>query len=189
MKRILYRCTLLILITLLTGCEEPAPRWPVKEKGADFLKQSAERNRRLLEQEQSLLDTLVSRDTLHTYIRSESGSRYYYLVKAASAGYTPEPEDWVTLQYDLATWTGDTLYSADQIGTVRYKVDKQELFPGLRHSVKLLQAGESAVFYFPSSLAFGYHGDEDRIGPNLPVRSTLTLLTIEKNTDSVGINP
>ncbi|MBC2839224.1 gliding motility-associated peptidyl-prolyl isomerase GldI [Robiginitalea sp. SC105] len=181
---------LLALLAVLTvSCGEPEVRWPVTRKAGSFLKLSAERNKRLLDQEQAWLDELVARDSLHTYINSESGSRYYYLQKGDTGGYTPRPDDLVTLTYDIRTWENDTLYTRDEIGLVRYKVDKQELFPGLRNSVKLLQEGESAVFFFPSSLAFGYHGDQERIGPNVPVQSTLTLLQIEKESDTLSLKP
>ncbi len=177
------------ILLLAVGCGEPEVRWPVTNSGGSFLKQSAARNKRLLEHEARLLDQLVARDSLHTYYSSESGSRYYYLDKAPGDGYTPRPDDLVTLTYDIRTWDNDTLYREEEIGTIRYKVDKQELFQGLRNSVKLLQEGERAVFFFPSSLAFGYHGDQQRIGPNVPIRSTLTVLDIQKQSDSLSQNP
>ncbi len=185
MKRI---TAILALITLAASCQEPEPRWPVEAKGGSFLKLSAERNRRLLEQEEALMAQLMAGDSAHTWLESASGTHYYHEVQAASEGYRPQPDDLVTLRYDLLTWNNDTLYSEAEIGTLRYKVDKQELFPGMRNSVKLLQEGETAVFLFPSSLGYGYHGDEDRIGPNMPLKSRLTLLKIEKQTDTLPSN-
>lgn len=184
------RALITIFIAIVAvGCGEPEARWPVEAKSGSFLKLSAERNRRLLLQEEALMARLMAADSAHTYLESASGTHYYYETRAESAGYTPQPDDLVTLTYDLTTWNNDTLYSQDEIGTLRYKVDKQELFPGLRNSVKLLQEGETAVFLFPSSLGYGYHGDNDRIGPNLPLKSRLTLLKIEKNTDTLPSNP
>lgn len=180
---------LLALLTLAASCQEPEPRWPVEAKSGSFLKLSAERNRRLLEQEEALMAQLMARDSAHTWLESASGTHYYYEVKAPSEGYRPQPDDLVTLRYDLLTWNNDTLYSETEVGTLRYKVDKQELFPGMRNSVKLLQEGETAVFLFPSSLGYGYHGDENRIGPNVPLKSRLTLLKIEKQTDTIPSNP
>jgi FKBP-type peptidyl-prolyl cis-trans isomerase len=66
-------------------------------------------------------------------------------------------------------------------------VDKQELFMGLRDAVKLLKEGERATFLFPSSLAFGYHGDNNKIGTNVPLKSTVTLLKIEQQ-ESINKN-
>ena len=125
------------------------------------------------------MDELVKKDSLHAYLGSSSGFRYFYNRQLPGEGYRPKPDDLVTLTYNLRTWNEDTLYRQEEIGIIRYKVDKQELFPGLRYSVKLLRAGEAATFLFPSSLAYGYHGDDDRIGPNVPLKVTLEILDIE----------
>ena len=175
---------LLSLVLMITACEEPQARRPVEVKGGSFLKQSAERNKMLLAREEAFLRELMEKDSLHTYRNTSSGSVYYYQVQVDSSAYKPQPDDLVTLTYNLVSWTNDTIYSQSEIGELIYKVDKQELFPGLRNSVKLLAAGEKATFLFPSSLAYGYHGDNDRIGPNVPVKSTIEIIKIEKNTDS-----
>jgi FKBP-type peptidyl-prolyl cis-trans isomerase len=44
----------------------------------------------------------------------------------------------------------------------------------------LLKEGEKATFLFPSSLAFGYHGDNNEIAPNTPIKSSIEILKIEK---------
>lgn len=184
------RTSLLFLMVLMTvvSCKDAEPRWPVEVKGGSFLKLSAERNRKLLEEEVKLLEQMIQADSLHEYLSSASGSRYYYESRMPGDGYRPKTDDLVTLQYNLLNWSGDTIYSRDEIGVLKYKVDKQELFPGLRSSVKLLQKEESAVFWFPSSLAFGYHGDQERIGPNIPVRSQVWILDIEKSQDTIKPN-
>lgn len=132
---------------------------------------------------------MIQADSLHSYESSASGSRYYYETRLSGDGYRPMPDDLVTLQYNILNWAGDTIYNRQEIGTLKYKVDKQELFPGLRNSVKLLKEGESAVFWFPSSLAFGYYGDQDRIGPNIPVQSQIWILDIQKNQEPNKPNP
>jgi gliding motility-associated peptidyl-prolyl isomerase len=94
-----------------------------------------------------------------------------------------KPGDLVTLTYDIRTWNEDTLYRREEIGMRPYLVDKEELFPGMRAGAKMLKEGESAVFYFPSSLGFGYHGDDVRIGPNTPLKCTLEIFKIESETE------
>ena len=71
------------------------------------------------------------------------------------------------------------------VGLRKCVVSKLDLFPGLRNSVPLLKENETATFLFPSSLAYGYHGDNDKIGTNVPLKSTLTILKIEKQEDSL----
>ncbi|CAN0595450.1 unnamed protein product, partial [Ectocarpus sp. 12 AP-2014] len=61
---------------------------------------------------------------------------------------------------------------------------KQELFLGLREAIKMLKENERATFLFPSSIAYGYHGDENKIGTNVPIKSTITILQIEKQQEN-----
>ena len=174
-----YFGILLMTILLMTACKEAEPRRPLEVKHGSFLKQSVERNRKLLKAEDSVMRELIGLDSLQQYVESSSGSRYYYDRQSPGDGYLPQPDDLVTLTYDLRTWNEDTIYRQEEIGIIRYRVDKQELFPGLRHGVRLLREGETATFMYPSSLGFGYLGDKDRIGPNVPLKSTVTILDIE----------
>ena len=129
------------------------------------------------------MQEVIRQDSLHEYVGSASGFRYYYDRQLPGTGYLPQTDDLVTFTYDIRTWNEDTIYRQEEVGIIRYKVDKQELFPGLASSVKLLQEGEKATFLYPSSLGYGYKGDRERIGPNLPLKSTLTLLNIEKESN------
>lgn len=174
-----YATSLLLILILLASCEGPEPRRPVEVKRGSFLKLSAERNKKMLQLEDSLMLEVIGRDSLHQYTESASGFRYYYDVQQPGQGLPPQPDDVVTLAYDLRTWNEDTIYSREEIGILSYWVDKQELFPGLRHSVRLLREGETATFLYPSSLAYGYQGDKDRIGPNVPLKCTVTILEIK----------
>lgn len=167
------------ILMLLLSCKEQEPRWPVSSRSGSFITQSAERNRILLEQEEALMEKIMASDSSITYLESAFGSPYYFEVKNPEPGYTPQPEDEVSLTYALISWTNDTIYRQEEIGTVNYIVDREALFPGLRQAVKVLQEGETAVFLFPSSLGFGYHGDNNRIGTNMPLKCRLTLISIK----------
>jgi len=174
-----------LLILLVFGCGGPEPRRPVKVKTANFYKESAERSRLLLEKEENRIQEIIAKDTANVYQNSAAGSWYCFLEKNENDDYTAHPDDLVTMTYNIISLDNDTIYSMDDIGVIKYKVDKQELFQGLRDAVKLLKEKETANFLFPSSLAFGYHGDNDRIGSNLALKSTLSILKIERQQDSV----
>lgn len=165
----------------LSSCGGPEPRRPVEVKSGSFFKQSIERSKQLLAQEEKAIQEIIKADTLHEYTHSASGSWYYFDVKNEQADYIPQPDDLVTMTYNMVNFNNDTIYSREDIGTLKYKVDKQELFAGLRNSIKLLKEGETATFLFPSSLAYGYHGDNKKVGINVPVKSTVSILKIEKN--------
>ncbi len=176
-----------LLAFLLVGCNGngPEPRRPVKVKSGTFFGGDVERNKKLLAMEEKLIQEIIAKDSLRLYESNASGSWYYYQQKNDASDYTAQPDDLVTMTYNIMSFDNDTIYSSDEIGIVAYKVDKQELFQGLRNSVKLLKENETATFLYPSSLAFGYQGDGDRIGINVPIKSTLSILKIEKHQDSI----
>ena len=173
---------ILSALMLIASCGEPEPRRPIKASGNNFLKESAARSKKLLEQEEGLIKAIIAADSTHTYLTSGEGSWYYYLNRN-EAGLLAEPDDLVTLTYDILSLENATLYSQQEIGIIEYKVDKQELFPGLRNSVKLLRENEKATFLFTSPMAYGYPGDNDRIGTNVPIKSTIQILKVEKQSE------
>ncbi|MDM9632049.1 gliding motility-associated peptidyl-prolyl isomerase GldI [Robiginitalea aurantiaca] len=179
MRQVLI-CTAVMIF--LASCQEQTPRRPLEVRSGSFLKTSAERNKRLLELETAAMTKLVQEDSLNTYQESSSGFMFTYEKRVSEARPPAKPDDLVTLTYNIRTWNEDTIYRRDEIGMLRYKVDKQELFPGLRYSVKLLREGESATFLYPSSLGYGYHGDDARIGPNTPLKCTVEIFKIEPDT-------
>jgi len=181
MKHFIY----LLLVLALVSCEGPTPRHPVKRKTTTSIQASIERSKKLLALEESMMKQIISKDSMNTYIQSDSGSWFYYNKKNTAKVNTAEPDDLVTLTYNILSFSNDTLYKMEDIGILKYKVDKQELFPGLRNSIKLLKENETATFLFPSSLGYGYPGDGDKIGINMPLKSTIAVLKIEKVQDSL----
>ncbi|QLG44099.1 gliding motility-associated peptidyl-prolyl isomerase GldI [Costertonia aggregata] len=182
MKKYLF---IILLCIGLVSCGGPEPRKPIKVKSGNFYKASAERNKSLLAKEEAYIQKLIAMDSANTYQNSASGSWYHYTQKNKTTDYVPQTDDLVTMTYAVLSLENDTIYSFEDIGIVKYKVDKQELFPGLRNSVKLLKEGETATFLYPSSLAFGYHGDGKKIGTNIPIKSTIKIFKIDK--DSVNV--
>ena len=73
-----------------------------------------------------------------------------------------------------------TIYSEEDIKTQNYAMDQEELFSGLREGLKLMKAGETITFLFPSDKAYGYYGDQNKIGVNTPIICKVTINTITK---------
>ena len=175
----------LFCLVIISSCGRVEPRKPVKVKSSTFFGGDLQRNKELLAEEEQLIQEIITEDSLHYYENSTSGSWFYFGRKNEGSTILPQPDDLVTLTYNIMSFDNDTIYSHDDIGIVNYRVDKQELFLGLRNAIKLLKENETATFLFPSSLAYGYQGDKDRIGVNIPIKSTVTVLNIEKQQDSI----
>jgi|SRR5690554_1427592 len=171
----------LILLLSLTFCGSPEPRRPVKVKTGNILKESVVRNKALLAHEEELIQEIIRKDSANTYRASGGGTWFHYINRNEKDDYYPNTDDLVTFRYNIMSLENDTIYTEEELGTITYKVDKQELFQGLRNSIKLLKEHESATFLIPSSMAYGYHGDKDKIGVNIPIKTTITLLKIDKN--------
>jgi gliding motility-associated peptidyl-prolyl isomerase len=164
----------------LISCQGPQPRKPVKVNSGRSYKASIERTKALLSKEEKIIQELIVKDSAHTYLQSATGSWYYYNVKDEKSDQSLGPNDLVTLTYNIISFSNDTLYRMKDIGIKKFVASQLDLFPGLRNSVPLLKENETATFLFPSSLAYGYHGDNNKIGTNMPLKSTLTILKIEK---------
>ena len=175
----------IVVLVLLFACEGPQARRAVKVKSGSFIKESVERNKALLNQEEALIKSIIQKDSTKQYEPTDFGAWYFYEVQVEEEADLPQENDLVTMNYNLLSLQNDTIYSSEEIGVINYLVDREELFAGLRQGVKLLKKGEKVTFMFPSHMAFGYHGDNDRIGPNIPIKSTVEIIDIEKSQDSI----
>ena len=171
---------LIILLTTFACKTTPEARKPVSSKTGSFIKESAERNKQLYQNEKVLIESLIAQDTTLNYQASENG--FWYAVVKASEENTPKATfgDIVNFNYDISNLNGVTIYSAEALKTKNYAMDQEELFSGLREGLKLMQAGETYKFIFPSQKAYGYYGDENKIGSNIPIQSTVTVNSIQK---------
>lgn len=179
---------LIVCCVFFIACGSKEARRPVMVKTNTFLKESAEKNKKLLAQQQFLIDSITSRDTLHHFLTSQDGFKYYYVTKNQESNYTPIFGDIVEFTYSLSNINGKEIYSKEEKNIKIYHVDKEELFLGLRTAIKMLKEKEEAVFFFPSEIAFGYHGDKNKIGINEPIIAKVYILKITKNPDSTEEN-
>jgi len=171
-----------LLLCLFINCKQLDARKPISQKTGSFIKESVERNKELIAEEELYIQKIIKTDTSCTYLSSENGFWYTYIVKDTLGLAPPQIGDQVTFNYDLQTLNGRTILSQENIGVQDYIIDKtnQELISGIREGLKLMKVGETVRFLLPSHLAYGYYGFEDKIGSNIPVRTTVTLTTIKE---------
>ena len=171
----------LILVLLIFSCKTPEARKPISVKTGSFIDESVERNKKLNAKEQASIENLL-KDQKKDYLASESGFWYYYNTKIEldTLG-TPNFGDIVNYNYNIKSLNGKLIYTKADLKTQNYIMDKEELFTGLREGLKLMKTGETVTFLFPSQKAFGYYGDENRIGSNTPLICEVTLNSITPN--------
>ena len=169
------------ILSLVFSCKTPEARRPVSVKTGSFIDASIERNKKLNANEKAFIENLMKQQKID-YIASESGFWYYYNNKVEiDTLKTPDFGDIVNYNYNVKNLNGSTIYSAETIKTQTYAMDKQELFTGLREGLKLMKTGETVTFLFPSQKAYGYYGDENKIGRNTPLICEVTINSIIQN--------
>jgi gliding motility-associated peptidyl-prolyl isomerase len=153
---------------------------PESVQSGSFLKESAERNRKLNQKETAQIQKIINNNPEHSYIASESGFWYYYNIQAGTENMTPQFGDLVNFNYNISDLNGTEIYANTN---KTYVMDKEELFTGLREGLKLMKPGDQVTFIFPSQKAFGYYGDDNKIGTNIPLICEVTLNTITQKND------
>ncbi|MGB5417555.1 gliding motility-associated peptidyl-prolyl isomerase GldI [Algibacter sp.] len=171
----------LALVLLVFSCKTPEARRPISVKSGSFIDASVERNKKLNAKEQASIEKIMKLNK-NDYIASESGFWYYYNNKTEiDTLQTPNFGDIINYNYNIKSLNGNVIYSTEELKTQTYAMDKEELFTGLREGLKLMKAGETATFLFPSQKAYGYYGDENKIGRNTPLICEVTVNSITLN--------
>jgi len=170
----------LLVAFVLGSCKSPEARRPVTVSSGSFIQESIERNQERIEQETSLIEQIIKADSTKIYTASQSGFWYSYTKKDSLAiGLKPKIGDKVIFDYQISDLYGTVIYSKDQLSPKTYVIDKEELISGLRDALKMMQVGESLDLILPSFKAYGYYGDQDRIGVNVPLQIAITLKNLE----------
>jgi gliding motility-associated peptidyl-prolyl isomerase len=139
------------------------------------MKKSAERNKKLVANEESEIAALIKSNPTIKYIASTKGYWYSYEIQNQLDTLTPKKGDIAYFNYEIKDLKGNIIYSELELRPQTYRVDKQEIMMGLRDAIKLMHKNEKVNFLFPSHMAYGYHGDNKKIGTNQPLLCTVTL--------------
>lgn len=149
---------LLFLVALFACNEKPKESLEITKQE---MKQSMEiANRYLLNEEQEEIDSYVKRHGLDM-IQTGTGLRYQVLKQGI--GNRIIPGNVVSLEYELYSLKGELIYSSENEGVKSFKVGDGTVESGLDEAVTLLHYGDVAKLIIPFHLAFGLHGDDNKI--------------------------
>jgi len=176
-KFLLIPCILILLVS----CKSPEARRPISATSGSFIEESVARNKELYAKEQVSIEAIMDKNPKNNYIASQSGFWYFYNTKIQDSLITPHFGDIVNFNYNVKSLNGNLIYTKEELRTQNYAMDKQELFTGLREGLKLMKSGETVTFLFPSPKAYGYYGDNNRIGTSIPLICEVTVNSITQN--------
>ncbi|WP_333600182.1 gliding motility-associated peptidyl-prolyl isomerase GldI [Flavobacterium sp.] len=175
MKNSLKIVLLLMLFATIISCKQQQARMPVSRSSGTFMKESVIRNKKLIAGEEGKIDSIIKSNPKIQYIASNKGYWYHYETKNDKDTLRPKKGDVAQFDYEIKDLKGNVVYSEVELRPQTYRVDKQNIMMGLRDGIKLMRKNEKVTFLFPSHMAFGYHGDNKRIGSNQPLICTVTL--------------
>lgn len=184
MKNLKSYFVLILAVLALVSCKQQQARIPVSRASGEFLNASVERNKKLIKGEEGKIDSIIKSNPNVKYIASQKGYWYYYDSKNERDTLRPRKGDVASFDYEIKDLDGNVIYSQLELKPQTYVVDKQNIMMGLRHGIKLMHKNETVTFLFPSHMAFGYHGDDRRIGTNEPLICTVTLNDFKSNNKS-----
>jgi len=182
MKKELY-IALLLLGAIITGCSQQQAREPLTRSSGTFMKESIQRNKKLIANEEGQIDSIIKSNPKVKYIASDKGYWYHYEMENTTDTIRPKRGDVAFFNYEVKDIKGNVIYSEVELRPQVYYVDKENIMMGLRDGIKLMNKGEKVTFLFPSHMGFGYHGDNKRIGTNQPLICTVTLNDIKPETE------
>ncbi len=152
---------LIVLLFLpLFACEEK----PVKQSASvskTEMKSSMETaNRYLLNEEEEDIANYIKR---HGLEMTETGTGLrYQIVKQGSDQRIGKGEK-VILEYEVCSIAGDLFYSSEKDGLKSFVVGEGGVETGLDEAMAYLHRGDVAKLIIPFHLAYGLHGDDNRI--------------------------
>ena len=176
MKNSTRTAVVFFLFLLISSCKQhQEARRPISQASGSFMKKSIARNKKLVSTEESQIQNLIKSNPNVVYLASKKGYWYSYVTRNTTDTLTPKKGDVAFFDYEIKDLKGTIFYSELELRPQTYYVDKQNIMMGLRDGIKLMRKNEKATFLFPSNMAYGYHGDDKKIGTNQPIICTVTL--------------
>lgn len=171
-----------IALFLASCSQQQGARRPISQSSGTFMKESVERNKKLVATEESQIATIIKNSLNKKFIASKKGYWYSYVTQNVKDTLTPKKGDIAYYDYEVTDLKGAVIYSENELASQTYYVDKeQKIIIGLRDGIKMMHKNEKITFLFPSHMAFGYHGDNNKIGHNEPLIYTVNLTNFEKD--------
>jgi len=175
MQKLLKIMSLFVLFIILQSCKQQQARMPISRSSGTFMKESVERNKKIIAGEERIIDSIIKSNPKIKYYASKKGYWYHYQIRNEKDTITPKRGDIAQFDYEIMDIKGNVLYSEVELRPQTYAVDKENIMMGLRDGIKLMHKKEKVTFLFPSHLAFGYRGDLKLIQTNQPIICNVTL--------------
>ena len=177
--------TLLFTFLFVSCKQHEEARKPVSQASGTFMKKSVDRNKKLVANEEDIIKKIIKSNPKVKYYATRKGYWLSYDERNTTDTRTPKKGDIAYFDLEIKDIEGKIIYSEAELGPQTYYIDKQDIMMGLRDGIKLMHKNETVTFLFPSHIAYGYHGDNKKIGTNQSLICTVTLRNFVPDPSSV----
>ena len=155
-------CKYLILLLLISvfSCEEKPKEQTIPVSKSEMKNSMETANRYLLNEEEEDIANYIKRHGLEM-ISTGTGLRYQIMKQGSEKRI--EKGEKVTLEYEVCSVAGDLFYSSEKDGVKSFVVGEGGVESGLEEAMAYLHRGDEAKLIIPFHLAYGLHGDDNRI--------------------------
>lgn len=155
-------CKYLIMLLLLSvfSCEEKPQPQPAPISKSEMKNSMETANRYLLNEEEEDIANYIKR---HELEMTSTGTGLRYQILKQGSEKRIEKGEKVTLEYELCSIAGDLFYSSGKDGVKSFVVGEGGVETGLDEAMTYLHWGDQAKLIIPFHLAYGLHGDDNRI--------------------------
>lgn len=155
-------CKYLIMLLLFSvfSCEEKPQHQPVPISKSEMKNSMETANRYLLNEEEEDIANYIKR---HGLEMTSTGTGLSYQILKQGSEKRIEKGEKVTLEYELGSIAGDLFYSSEKDGIKSFVVGEGSVESGLEEAMSFLHRGDEARLIIPFHLAYGLHGDDNRI--------------------------
>lgn len=150
----------MLLLFSVFSCEEKPQHQPVPISKSEMKNSMETANRYLLNEEEEDIANYIKRHGLEM-TTTGTGLRYQILKQGSEKRI--EKGEKVTLEYELGSIAGDLFYSSEKDGVKSFVVGEGGVESGLDEAMTYLHWGDQAKLIIPFHLAYGLHGDDNRI--------------------------
>lgn len=166
-------CKYLIMLLLFSAfsCEEKPQPVPISKNEMKNSMETA--NRYLLNEEEEDIANYIKR---HELEMTSTGTGLRYQILKQGSEKRIEKGEKVTLEYELGSIAGDLFYSSEKDGVKSFVVGEGGVETGLDEAMTYLHWGDQAKLIIPFHLAYGLHGDDNRIPEYATLVYTIKVL-------------
>ena len=150
----------MLLLFSAFSCEEKPQPQPSPISKNEMKNSMETANRYLLNEEEEDIANYIKR---HGLEMTSTGTGLRYQILKQGSEKRIEKGEKVTLEYELGSIAGDLFYSSEKDGVKSFVVGEGGVESGLDEAMTYLHWGDQAKLIIPFHLAYGLHGDDNRI--------------------------